>query len=104
MRYWPVPESYSKIIPKNKSPGSFWENRQDRFHCGIDIYAPDGSKVISIDDGNVLETGIFTAHELIPYWNETKFVLIKNQDGIICKYSELKDAVVKTNDIVNGVN
>lgn len=100
MKHWPVPNSYSKKVPIEGNPGSFWEDRSDRRHCGIDIYAPAGSKVISIADGIVLESGIFTTPEKVPYWNETKFVLIKNQDDIICKYAELKDVAVKTNDIV----
>ena len=102
MKYWPVPNSYSKNIPNNNSPGSFWENRYDRFHCGIDIYAPYGSEVLSIDDGTVLDTGIFTSPDLIPYWYETKYVLTENQDGIICKYAELRDTVVKINESVKA--
>ena len=57
-KYWPVPDSYSKYIPVNGNPGSFWEDRNDRHHCGIDIYAPIGSDVVSIEDGQVIETGI----------------------------------------------
>ena len=100
MRYWPVPNSYSKNIPNKNSPGSFWENRKDRFHCGIDIYAPAESEVISIDNGTVIDTGIFTTPDKISYWNKTKYVLIKNQDGFICKYAELSDITVKTNELV----
>jgi len=102
MKYWPVPNSYSNNIPFKGSHGSFWENREDRFHCGIDIYAPVGSNVISVDDGIVLETGIFTTPKVVKYWNETKFILIKNQDGLICKYAELEDVLLKTKDIVKA--
>ena len=102
MRYWPVPNSYSKNIPINGSSGSFWENRGDRYHCGIDTYAPFGSKVLSVDEGIVLETGIFTTPRVVKYWNETKFILIKNQDGLICKYAELENILFKTKDIVKA--
>lgn len=102
MKYWPVPDSYSKSIPKENYQGSFWEKRDDRFHCGIDIYAPVASKVISVSDGYVVETGIFTEEKIIPYWNETKYVVINNKDGFFCMYAELKDIQVKEKEYVKG--
>ena len=100
MKYWPVPDSYSKIIPKNGNPGSFWENRGDRFHCGVDIYAPYKSHVLSIDDGVVVETGTFTSSKEVYYWKETKYVVIKNKEGIYNKYAELDDVFVKVDDML----
>jgi murein DD-endopeptidase MepM/ murein hydrolase activator NlpD len=100
MKYWPVPKSYSKGIPKKGHPGSFWENREDRYHCGIDIYAPAGSEVLSIDDEVVKEIGVFTSPKTVSYWNDTKYVLMKNQAEFYCKYAELKDVVVKENDSI----
>lgn len=102
MRYWPVPNSYSKKIPIKGQPGSFLEDRGDRRHCGIDLYAPTGSEVISIDDGTVIGIGIFTSTDIIPYWNKTKFILIKNKDGFVFKYAELERTTVKRNEFVKG--
>jgi len=102
MKYWPVPKSYSKSFPNENTPGSFWEGRDDRYHCGIDIYAPVGSNVLSVYSGFVIEIGIFTDNKTIPYWNETKYIIIKNQDGIFCKYAELKDVEVKEKDFVKA--
>lgn len=102
MKYWPVPNSYSKQVPKNNTPGSFWEKRDDRFHCGIDIYASVGSKVISVSDGFVIEIGIFTDKKIVKYWNKTKYIIIKNQDGFYCKYAELLDVEVEENDLVKA--
>lgn len=102
MKYWPVPNSYSKTIPTDDSPGSFWENRDDRHHCGIDLYAPEGSDIISIEDGKVIEKGIFTSPKKVSYWNETKYVLIRNQDGFYCKYAELRDVNVHVGEQVNS--
>lgn len=102
MKYWPVPNSYSKNIPKNGQPGSFWEKRDDRYHCGIDIYAPAGSEVISVDDGFVIETGIFTDSKNISYWNKTKYITIKNQDELVCKFAELEDVLVKEKEFVTA--
>ncbi len=102
MKCWPVPNSYSKTIPKDEPQGSFWENRKDRHHCGIDIYAPEGSNVLSIEDGIVIESGTFTPNDTIPYWNKTYFVMIKNNSGLICKYAELNDVIVSVNNSVKA--
>lgn len=95
MKYWPVPDSYPKNVPEPGFSGSFWEKRGDRHHCGIDVYAPEGSNVISIEDGMVIDIGIFTSPDKITYWNTTYYILIKNNTGLICKYAELGDVTVK---------
>jgi murein DD-endopeptidase MepM/ murein hydrolase activator NlpD len=102
MKYWPVPNSYSKNIPAAGSPGSFWEDRGDRRHCGIDIYAPEGSDVIAVENGKVIDIGPFTSSLWIPYWNTTYYILIKNTTGYICKYAELQDVNVHVDEQVNS--
>ena len=102
MKYWPVPNSYSKKIPLKDSSGSFWEHRGDRFHTGIDIYAPKDSDVLCIEDGRVIETGIFTSPDKIPYWNTTYYVLVENNSGLICRYAELGDITVKNNESIKA--
>ena len=102
MKCWPVPNSYSKRIPKNGEPGSFWENRQDRFHCGIDIYAPKYSKVLSIKDGEVIDIGIFTSPVNLHYWNTTLYVIIKLKEGVYCLYAEQEDVEVNKGDLVKA--
>ncbi|MEM4318372.1 MAG: M23 family metallopeptidase [Candidatus Pacearchaeota archaeon] len=101
MRYWPVPDSYSKDIPR-QGPGSFAENRQDRIHSGVDIYAPEGAKVVAIENGLVIAQGIFTSPKLNPYWNKTYYVAIKTNSNFINKFCELKDVVVEVGDNVKG--
>ncbi|MDD5634939.1 MAG: M23 family metallopeptidase [Candidatus Omnitrophica bacterium] len=101
MKYWPVPDSYSKNIPLN-GPGSFAEDRGDRHHSGVDIYASKGSVVVSIEDGIVVAEDIFTTPGKNPYWFMTRFVAIKNGSGQICKYCELEDVSVKRGDKVKG--
>lgn len=102
MKYWPVPKSYSKNIPQNNKPGSFWKNRLDRFHCGVDIYAPKLSKVLSIESGEVIDSGIFTSPMDVYYWNTTYFVDIKNNDNVYFRYAELNNTTVKKGDIVDA--
>ena len=102
MKRWPVPKSYTKNLPTSRTPGSFWENRGDRYHCGVDIYAPEDSDVISVEDGKVIDIGLFTSSLWIPYWNSTYYVLIKNSTGYICKYAELRDVNVHVGEQVNS--
>jgi murein DD-endopeptidase MepM/ murein hydrolase activator NlpD len=102
MKYWPVPDSYSKDIPVDDASGSFWEDRGDGYHCGVDIYAPTGSDVLSIEDGEVIDIGIFTAPDKVPYWNITKYVIIKSRDNLFFNYAELADVIVKINQFVKA--
>lgn len=102
MKYWPVPESYSTKPPEKGVPGSFWENREDRHHCGVDIYAPKGSKVQAVEAGEILEVGQFTSPELTPYWNVTYYILIQIKNGWVSKYAELGEVLVKAGERVRG--
>jgi murein DD-endopeptidase MepM/ murein hydrolase activator NlpD len=99
---WPVPASYSKKVPKSGTQGAFWEYRKDRHHCGVDIYAPEGSPVLSVANGRVVETGEFSSPEILPYWNQTYYVLIRNQDGVFCKYAELAGVQVVVGESVKA--
>lgn len=101
MKFWPVPESYLKEIPRS-GPGSFAENRGDRNHCGVDIYAPSGSKVLSTEEGVVIAVGKFTSPEIKTYWNTTYFVAIKHASGYTVKYCELGMVYVSLNERVEG--
>jgi len=93
MKSWPIKKGMQEL-PITPEPGSFWEDRGDRFHCGIDLYVAEGSDVVSIEQGWVVDVGIATTPKKIPYWNETYYVIIKNESGNFCKYAELGE--VKT--------
>ncbi len=110
MKHWPVPNSYSKQIPEKGEPGSFWEDRDDdRRHCGVDIYAPEGSKIIAIETGVVIDTGVFTTLEMNPYWNKTYYIVIKTKEKVLYKYAELPEikteigTMVQAGDVIGTV-
>ncbi len=109
MNCWPVPQSYSRCLPHDRESGSFWEQRQDRFHCGIDIYAPRKSDILSIADGIVIDVGIFTTPVQVRYWNTTYYLVIANNDGTFFRYAELdnvtveKETTVQTGDTLGAV-
>lgn len=102
MKVWPVPDSYSKEIPRFGSSGSFWEDRGDRFHCGIDIYAPAGSDVLAIQSGIVIDTGVFTDSEDNIYWNRSYYIIIKSPQNVVFKYAELGQIFVEIGDSVGS--
>lgn len=89
-------------IPQKGEAGSFWEDRGNRYHCGIDLYAPENTEVLSIEEGIVSETGLMTSPETLPYWNPTYYVIIKNISGTFCKYGELAECTVKKGNQVGS--
>ena len=97
---WPVADSFSKSLPRAGEPGSFWEDRGDRRHCGVDIYAPFGSAVQALDDGTVLETGVFTTARQCPYWNDTFYVIVQHVSGVIARYAELAHIKVMHGEMI----
>jgi murein DD-endopeptidase MepM/ murein hydrolase activator NlpD len=92
---WPVIDSYTHTLPTKEMPGAFWENRGDRWHCGVDIHAPKGGIVVAATACYVMLVGEFTSPKAKPYWNLTRFVLALNDDGRFVKYAELDDIVAK---------
>lgn len=86
------------IVSIDFSKKSFWENRGDRFHCGVDIYLKKGSKVISFSPGKVINTGVFTQSKEVYYWNKTFYVDVKLENGFFCRYAELGKISVSVGD------
>lgn len=97
---WPVSKSYSKHVPLDGEPGSFWEQRGDRFHCGVDIYAPFGSDVSAMEDGIILDIGVFTSSSLVDYWYETCYIVVAHASGIVVRYAEMDQCVFENDDFV----
>jgi hypothetical protein len=95
---WPLPGCKNRKIPGPGETGSFWEDRGDRRHCGIDLHAPEGSSVAAIFAGTVLGTGIQTSPDTVVYWNRTLYALLKGDDGTIIRYAELGKLRVEAGD------
>ena len=98
---WPVP-AFPHRVPANGEPGSFREDRGDRTHCGVDLYAPPGTVVVAVDSGTVAGTGISTSPEILPYWNLTRFLVIESPGGRTWRYGELAAVLVSTGNPVTG--
>ena len=100
-RHWPLP-GRQRLLPRDGAAGSFWEDRGDRHHAGVDLYAPAGSRVAAIEDGEVISTGVFTSPDMVPYWNRTYQVTISHISGIFCRYAELGTVSVREGTHVRG--
>jgi len=102
LKYWPIPNSHPRSLPTPGERGSFWEDRGDRRHAGIDLYAPPGTPVVAVEDGLVVEVQVFTSPEVRSYWNVTCSILIQNGTGQVCRYAELGEACVQTGQSVTA--
>ena len=101
VQYWPVP-AIPHRVPADGEPGSFREDRGDRTHCGVDLYAPHGTVVVAVEGGTVAGTGISTSPEILPYWNLTCSVTIASAEGRTWRYGELAAVLVSTGNPVTG--
>ncbi|MFP4543372.1 MAG: M23 family metallopeptidase [Candidatus Kapaibacterium sp.] len=100
-KYWPLAGDRIKF-PVEGAPGSFAEDRGDRYHCGMDIYAPAGTKVLAIESGVVIDSGVFTSGEGNIYWNTTYFIAVKTIKGPVIKYAELGEIYPAKGEIVSA--
>jgi len=55
MKKWPLYLKDPVKIPQKGESGAFWEERGDRYHCGVDLYTPENTEVLSTEEGIVSE-------------------------------------------------
>ena len=82
-------------LPHTEQSGRFWENRKDRFHCGVDIYARLQSTVYAIEAGQIVSVHTFTSPRIISYWNTTLALVLEGINGYLFKYAELDSVTVE---------
>ena len=64
------------------------QRRQD-IHTGVDLYAPEGMSVRSVEEGVVVAVERFTGEAAeSPWWEETDAVLVEGPSGVVC-YGEV---------------
>ena len=69
------------------SKGRFGENRGSHAHTGVDISAPEGAPVLSVEGGKVIEVGSNAG-----YGN---YVVVEHANGMKSKYGHLSTIDVK---------
>lgn len=97
---WPVGADLPRRIPQPGESGSFWENRGDRHHAGVDLYAPASTPVLAIQAGRVLQTYVHTSPGICPYWNTTYAIVLQLPSGLILRYAELGEVMVSIDQVV----
>ena len=70
----------------------FFNDQARRPHSGLDIAAPEGTPILSVEAGTVIETGDF--------FFSGNMVYIDHGQGVISMYAHMSRVDVKTGDIV----
>ena len=102
-KYYPL-ENKQNIPPS----AEFGAIRKHDIHTGIDLHSPEGSKVFSIEDGEVLKIDCFTGTKAgSPWWEETDYIGVGGNSGYIL-YGEVSSFVqvgqkVKAGDLIGTV-
>lgn len=103
---WPLPGHHTDIPQSNDHPGSFGARRKYDVHSGVDLYAPQGQRVVAIENGVVVSVEpLFTGGEDTPkdpdgtpIWLPTAAVLVEGASGVIA-YGEIQPAVTMQSGI-----
>ncbi len=97
---WPLGDTSSRHVPQPGQSGSFWEDRGDRHHAGVDLYAPLNTPVLAIQASRILRTYIHTSPGICPYWNTTYAIVLQLPSGTFLKYAELGSLAVSPHQVV----
>ena len=80
MNCWPLP-NIKIALPKSKHKRGFARNhKNNKFHAGVDLLAPFGTYLHSIEEGIVENIFLFTYPKLDKY-GKTYALAIKYKDG-----------------------
>lgn len=101
MKSWPLPNSYEDKLPSDGDRGSYWEDRQIGFNCGIELFCPPNSEVLAIESGIVLDISTFSKIDDGHCLENTMQCVIKS-NSIIYKYCFLTEVNVKLGQKIDG--
>jgi 3-polyprenyl-4-hydroxybenzoate decarboxylase len=93
-----INKDFSDYLPKHNEPGSFGFKRKYDIHTGVDIYCKDNDKVYAVEEGEIIDKGVFTGKKAnYEWWNETNYVVIKGKSGYVL-YGEINDCIFNIGD------
>lgn len=91
-------------IPRTPHPGAFGTCRKYDVHTGVDLYAPEGTPVFAVEDGEVVAVGTFTGPEVgSPWWHTTKFVMVHGVSGVVL-YGEVQTTLKVGLRLIQGAH
>ena len=102
-KVWPLPGIRADVL-KSPHPGSFGARRKYDRHTGIDLYCPEGSRVVAVESGTVVTVENFTgpnADDPSPWWLDTQAVLVEGESGVIC-YGEIETTLKRGQVVLAG--
>lgn len=77
-------------IPIHPHVGAFGIRRKYDYHCGVDLYAPEGTPVSAVENGEIVDICPFTGPKAgYPFWLDTDAVYVKGESGIVV-YGEIE--------------
>ncbi len=87
---WPLPNCVPWEIPRGGHPGAFGFPRKHERHFGVDLYAPEGHPVHTVEPCKIIRIIPFTGyHADSPWWRTTWAILAEGPSGIIV-YGEIE--------------
>lgn len=87
--HFPLPHNSCPGIPIKNHPGAFGAIRKYDHHCGVDLYCPEGTPVLAVEDGEIIIVEDFTGSKAgCPWWLDTMAVKVASPSGTIC-YGEI---------------
>jgi len=95
---FPLPLNVEATLPEAGQPGAFGTQRSHSIHTGVDLYAPEGTSAVAVENGVVVRVETFTGPEVgTPWWLPTQAILVEGASGVVC-YGELKVEHLKEGD------
>ncbi|KVP17147.1 hypothetical protein WJ84_02385 [Burkholderia ubonensis] len=89
-------------LPLAPHPGAFGVRRAKHTHEGVDLYAPHGTPVFAVEDGEVVAVKPFTGpHAGLPWWLDTWAVFVEGPSGVVV-YGEIAPAVAEGEKVCAG--
>lgn len=102
------PESFRNFgafetgLPLPPHPGAFGVQRKYHTHEGVDLYVPQATPVMAVEDGIVAQVDVFTGPTLgQPWWNTTRAVWVDGASGTVV-YGEIAPHVKPGQEIRRG--
>lgn len=80
------PHNVTGLPIGDRHPGAFGFVRANHVHEGVDLYCPEGTPVMAVEDGTVVAVIAFTgpsAEPPSPWWHDTQAILVEGESGVV---------------------